>query len=351
MEDKPKLRKKESVSDVFRRRSTSNFRGVGGFLDRLTPQQDEILAKVKLSIADEDYPEKDGSGVFRLDDATVLRFLRAQNFNGYKATMMIKEHLAFRRKWKPHTLTGREKGVSEILETGFWTVPGHTKDHNPFELIVAKKFNPNKFQGDGFTKAMIFIREKVATMIAEQKKNPTLKQNDTFSDEFVLRDRTLLLIDASEWSFLVQGTVNGMRLIKVIVDLLQAHWPETLGVAAIVNAPATFRWAFAVIRRWLDEEIASRISFVTNFEELHELIDPSVLSKKYGGLLEDDDPRFNDHSLLGRFSIKKNGRLSIGRRPMSGQKPRFDVEANKKKESTLIPSTNTAVAAGGEKKN
>jgi len=74
-----------------------------------------------------------------------------------------------------------------------------------------------------------------------------------------------------------------------------AHWltrararsSETLGVGAIVNAPAVFRWVWALIKPWMDQETANRIVFVTNMDEIHELVDPAKLPTRYGGTLND----------------------------------------------------------------
>jgi hypothetical protein len=123
----------------------------------------------------------------------------------YKASVMLKEHLKFRLQYQPHAIT--EKQVQKFEESGFWTTVGFTKENHPLELIIAKKFQPQKFQGDELIQALIFQREKIAKMIQEKREAPAVQETDTdehHSNEFMLRERTLLLIDASGFSFTSQ---------------------------------------------------------------------------------------------------------------------------------------------------
>lgn len=279
--------RKKSVADIFRDTTTANFaEEEPRYLSDLSPQQLAVLDKLRESVSKEPYPEMDGqTGSFRLDDRTLLRFLRAHSFNGYKATCAVKEHLKFRQQYVPHLITPRQ--VKAFVDLGFWQTMGLTRDGHPFELIVANKFNPQKLPGDELIRGLVYQREQVANLIREKQMSQEPAALDQTTDDFVLRDRTLLLIDAAEFNFVTQGSVNGMRQIKMIAELIQQHWPGTLGVAAVVNASVAFKWVFTLVRRLLDDETASRITFVSNMQELHELIDPSVLSKRYGGTLDD----------------------------------------------------------------
>ena len=287
---KTTLKKHASVKDVLKRRSTVKFNGQGGFLHELSDEQRKTMEKVREAVKGEDYPEKSDADAankspFVLDDACLLRFLRARGFNGFKATSMLREHLAFRRQWRPHEITADDPKVKQFLDSGVWSVLGYTKNNHPLELVRFRLFKPEDYTVDEFTRCIIYTREFIAGKLLESAGAP---KPDADDHDFMLQERTMVLFDASEWSIFQHGTPLAMRQMRVLVEALQSHWPETLGVAAIVNAPATFRWAFAIIKRWMDEETASRMSYVTHADELRELIDPTVLPRKYGG--EADDP-------------------------------------------------------------
>lgn len=50
--------------------------------------------------------------------------------------------------------------------------------------------------------------------------------------------------------------------VKLIVNILQYNYPETLSVALILNAPMLFSACWAVIKPWLDPVTAAKCVFV-----------------------------------------------------------------------------------------
>lgn len=49
---------------------------------------------------------------------------------------------------------------------------------------------------------------------------------------------------------------------KILVTILQTHYPEILGKGLIVDAPFIFRACWQIIRPWLDPVTASKIEFI-----------------------------------------------------------------------------------------
>ena len=50
--------------------------------------------------------------------------------------------------------------------------------------------------------------------------------------------------------------------VKLIVNILQYNYPETLSVGLILNAPMLFSACWAVIKPWLDPVTAAKCVFV-----------------------------------------------------------------------------------------
>jgi len=79
--------------------------------------------------------------------------------------------------------------------------------------------------------------------------------------------------------------------------LANANYPETLGPTIVINAPPFFSTVWGWIKGWFDEGTRTKIHvFGKNYSsQLAEIIDPSQLPKKYGGVL---DWEFMDVPLL-----------------------------------------------------
>jgi hypothetical protein len=274
---------KRNAADTMRRRSTRQMERIGGgFVGELSEEQEKALFATRAAVKDCVYPERDGSGWFRLDDRIVLRFLRAKAFNVPKAVAMIKDHLKFRCQWRPNDIRDTDPDIAAFTKAGIWEVIGDTNDGHPVELLRFRNYHPADFTMDQFTRAIVFHRERVLEKLSRPRQDPVHQGGE----EFILRERSLIIFDAAGWRVGDQGTANGMRQIRLLTDILTNQYCETLGVGCIVFAPAMFRWAWAMIRPWMGET-ANRVVFVTNLDELHELVDKSTLSKRYGGELED----------------------------------------------------------------
>ena len=76
-------------------------------------------------------------------------------------------------------------------------------------------------------------------------------------------------------------------VIKMLVHLLQDHYPERLGVVYVVNMPWAFRAAWRIILPLLDERTKSKIVVLgTEFAQLQNIVPKDQLEKAYGGLHE-----------------------------------------------------------------
>lgn len=74
---------------------------------------------------------------------------------------------------------------------------------------------------------------------------------------------------------------------QFLINLLQNYYPESLGLALIVNAPRLFYGCWYIIKSWLDPVVRNKIHFINNPNDLNEFIDLSNLPKRLNGYQND----------------------------------------------------------------
>jgi len=52
------------------------------------------------------------------------------------------------------------------------------------------------------------------------------------------------------------------EIVKLLIDILQYNYPETMNNALIISSPFLFHACWAVIRPWLDPVTASKVVFI-----------------------------------------------------------------------------------------
>jgi len=75
---------------------------------------------------------------------------------------------------------------------------------------------------------------------------------------------------------------NVRLMIRKLIYVAQAQYPERLHKALLVNAPYGFQTAWKMIQPLLDEKTASKIQFLSH-DKLTNDIAPDVLCVDYGG--------------------------------------------------------------------
>ncbi|UJR38641.1 hypothetical protein I4U23_031306 [Adineta vaga] len=71
--------------------------------------------------------------------------------------------------------------------------------------------------------------------------------------------------------------------VKFLINLLQNYYPESLGLALIVNAPWLFNSCWYLIKSWLDPVVQQKIHFIKNLDDLNQFIDRNYLPKRLNG--------------------------------------------------------------------
>ncbi|XP_039104410.1 alpha-tocopherol transfer protein-like isoform X3 [Hyaena hyaena] len=167
-----------------------------------------------------------------LDDAFLLRFLRARKFDYDRALQLLVNYHSCRRSWPEVFNNLKPSALKEVLASGFLTVLPHTDPRGCHILCV----RPDRWIPSNYP-----ITENIRAIYLTLEK---LIQSEETQDGFPIR-------------------------IKAV------H---------VVNEPRIFKGIFAIIKPFLKEKIANRFFLHgSDLNSLHTNLPRSILPKEYGG--------------------------------------------------------------------
>lgn len=220
----------------------------------------------------------------RLDDATLLRFLRARKFDIEKA----KEMFVNCENWR------KEFGTNTILE-----------DFHYVEKAKVAQYYPQYYHKTDKDGRPIYIEQLGSVKINEMYKITTqerMLKNLVWEYEAFARYR--LPACSRKVGKLVETSCTIMDLkgislssasqvysyIREASKLSQDYYPERMGKLYVINAPFGFATVFAMIKRFLDPVTVSKINVLgsTYQEELLKQVPIENLPVKFGG--KSDNP-------------------------------------------------------------
>ncbi|KAF8903929.1 CRAL-TRIO domain-containing protein [Gymnopilus junonius] len=254
-----------------------NYRPEPGRLGNLTVIQLHTLEKFKTELKAE--------GAFveeRMDDATLLRFLRARKFDLAKA----KEMIIAAEKWR------KDFGVEEIV-----------KNFDFKEQAEVVKYYPqyyHKCDKDGRPVYVEFLGKVDPTALYAVTTEERLLQHLVWEYERSLTVRLPACSAAAGHpveTFCTILDLQGVSIsnfyhvrtyVSAASSIGQDRYPETLGKFYIINAPWAFSAVWTVIKPWLDEVTVKKISILGSGykDELLKQIPKENLPKQYGGTCE-----------------------------------------------------------------
>jgi len=190
------------------------------------------------------------------NEFSLKRYLRA-----FKTTDAAFQQILKTNKWRV------EYGVAELntehpivkknLEAKKARVLKHRDmQGRPVIYIPAKNHNANDRDIDELTKFIVYCLEDACKKCFEEVV-------DNLCIVFDLRDFGLSCMD--------------YQMVKNLIWLLSRHYPERLGVCLIINSSAVFSGCWAVIKGWLDENTAGKVTFVSSEEDLCQYLIPDIL--------------------------------------------------------------------------
>ncbi|KAI0863421.1 CRAL/TRIO domain-containing protein [Xylaria cubensis] len=208
-------------------------------------------------------------------DTLVLRFLRARKWDVEQAMIML---------------------VSAVN----WRV-----DRNMAEIVirdgesVGLKENPSAGEKDFITQyrsGKSYVRgtdkeNRPIYVIKVRLHDPRLQSTETM-DTYILHNIESLRILAKppndKFCLIFDMTGFGLKnmdyhVVKLLISVFEARYPETLGVVLIHNAPFVFWGIWNIIKGWLDPVIASKINFTRKPADLLQFISEENLHTSFGG--------------------------------------------------------------------
>lgn len=190
------------------------------------------------------------------NDFSLKRYLRAFG-SADSAFQAILKTNKWRKDYGVAELNPEHPAVKKNLEANKARVLKHRDmQGRPVVYIPAKNHNVSERDIDELTKFIVYCLEDACKRCFEEV-------IDNLCIVFDLKDFGLNCMD--------------YQLIKNLIWLLSRHYPERLGVCLIINSSTIFSGCWAVIKGWLDEKTAGKVTFVSSEADLCNYLIPDIL--------------------------------------------------------------------------
>ncbi|KAI9340681.1 CRAL-TRIO domain-containing protein [Zopfochytrium polystomum] len=184
------------------------------------PRQQPILPADLLSPAD-----LAEARVF-CSDPCLRRYLRATAWDVDKAAAKLRETLIWRADYRPHEIT-HDQVRSEALG-GNTFVNGFDKQGRPIIYLIKRQKTENP---DLNVRLLLFCLEEAIRLMPEGV------------------EKVCLIIDLKEYK---RSNSTPISVSRFTLNVLLSHYPERLGVCAILNAPWIFGTLWAMVSPFID---------------------------------------------------------------------------------------------------
>lgn len=216
------------------------------YLGELTPMQESRLLQLRKWIADLQKGKVPS-------DTTLLRFLRARDFNVEKGREMLSLSLLWRKKHQVDRILS-EYETPDVVKQYF---PGgwhhHDKDGRPLYVLRLGQMDVKgllkSIGEDGLLKLTLHVCEEGLKLLEEA----------TRSSEHAIQSWCLLVdLDGLNMRHLWRP---GVRALLRIIQIVEANYPETMGRVLIVRAPRVFPILWTIVSTFIDENTRSKFLF------------------------------------------------------------------------------------------
>ncbi|XP_014399208.1 PREDICTED: alpha-tocopherol transfer protein-like isoform X2 [Myotis brandtii] len=177
-----------------------------------------------------------------LDDAFLLRFLRARKFDYDRALQLLINYHSCRRSWPEVFHNLKPSALKDVLASGFLTVLPHTDPRGCHILCI----RPDRWIPSNYP-----ITENIRVIYLTLEK--LIQSEETQVNGIVI------LADYKGVS-LSKASHFGPFIAKKVIGILQDGFPIRIKAVHIVNEPRIFKGIFAIIKPFLKEKIANRRS-------------------------------------------------------------------------------------------
>jgi CRAL/TRIO domain len=208
------------------------------------------------------------------DDPHLDRLLVARKYGAQATIDLFFEQVRFRARYRPTDIA--PSSIPNALHSGAWRLCGYSKKGCVISNYKLENWDPDTYgNGSKLNDAVDEYTRYVCYMIELM-----IASNKPVQDKFVV------IFDLKGFYMSMVTKTNIRLMIKRLIYVAQAQYPERLEQVFLVNAPYGFETAWSLIRPLLDQKTASKITFVTK-EKLVDYVDSNVLSEAYGGCHEE----------------------------------------------------------------
>lgn len=276
----------------------SQYYGKEGYLHNLTVAQESVLCDVQKWIVDEGYELSDLAQFSLHPKLTLLRYLRANDFDFKKATEHISRNIKWREEYNVKELTQMNPEdilgcpMNSLVEIFPHWHCGYDKMGRPVLYKQYGKFDTEKIKEissiDAVAKYHIWEQEVCMQMCLEQSRRTG----------YIVETMTGIM--DVEGMTIKQVTRDFLTIVKAIANIDQTQYPETLGRFYIINVPSMFPFVWRMVKPWLDPAVASKIYIMGKREEwevaLLDYIGAENLPSNYGGKLSALSPAVHPYA-------------------------------------------------------
>ncbi|CAO1623910.1 unnamed protein product [Parajaminaea phylloscopi] len=189
---------------------------------------------------------------------TVQRYLKASGGNEVEAKKRLESTLLWRRSFQPDIF--KPEYIRPEAETGKHLLSGFDKKGRSLLYLVPGRENTKS--GPRQIAAITWWLERAIDVLPRGQTKITL------------------VIDFYKAS---QGNTPSMATSREVLDIVQKHFPERLGLAVIVNSPWWMNAILATLWPFIDPVTKSKVMWNASPDQLCEIIPRGHLQRAYGG--------------------------------------------------------------------
>lgn len=230
------------------------------------------------------------------NEACLIRYLRAREWNLDKSEKMLRATLEWRREYKPHEIDPNPLSASGL--SGKLFINGKDKEGRPLVFMIPRNENSKDYENN--VKYLVYILERAV---------------DQMEDGV---EQMVLMMDFKGFA---KGNSVPLSVCKEVITILSNHYPERLGIGLMVDTPWLFSLFWRAISPFLNPVTASKVKFVSSKDgALLDYVDKQVLDVAYGGeqssfsiksFWDSELKRYERHLAKHSHSRSNSGSLSV----------------------------------------
>lgn len=280
-----------------------------GYPETLMAEEREVMAALRAQLAAEGV-----KGSRWEDDHEICRWLRARKFDIPATKLMIANHLQWEKEYDVDHVyrTFQHRDLAAVMAAYPRTYHRTDRIGRPINIDRVGRLDIKRI--NELTSNDEMEKEKIQDMVRTAGPGaagartahapPSHPRLPARAQERTLRVRypacskaagrtinqSLVIMDLSGMSASIwNGQTRAM--LKRLTGVLSDHYPETMGLLFIVNAPSFFAAIWSVVRLFLDPGTVQKISILSSgsTQELFRHVDPASLPPFLGGTDETFD--------------------------------------------------------------